>query len=111
MRSDASSTDNCCLGFDEDMQELIELYLEETPARISTLQNAWDQQDWPGLQRLAHQIKGSAAGYGFPEISTLGLSVESAIKNGRPSEKIGEKTQNLIAAFDRLLAENASSDH
>ncbi len=107
MSSDFSAANSLGLEFDEDFRELVEMYIEEVPERIIALQDAWDRRDLQVLQRLAHQIKGSATSYGFPEISRLGLSVEAAINNSAPNEEIDTRTQALVAAFEKLLTKNS----
>jgi HPt (histidine-containing phosphotransfer) domain-containing protein len=44
------------------------------------------------LRGLGHQLKGSGAAYGFPEISTLGDQLEAA-----PSEALDDAAVALIA--------------
>ncbi len=109
MSSNSADASNLGLEFDEDFQELVEMYVDEIPERIAALQEAWDRRDLDGLQRLAHQIKGSAASYGFPEVSQLGLTVESAIKNSAPSEDIDASAHALITAFEKLLTNKSLS--
>lgn len=53
---------------DPDMLELIQLYVEEIPERVRTIQDYWSRKDLAELKRIAHQIKGASGGYGFPTV-------------------------------------------
>jgi CHASE3 domain sensor protein/CheY-like chemotaxis protein len=48
------------LADDEDMLELIEMFVGDFPDRIAELERAIDERDIAELARLAHQLKGSA---------------------------------------------------
>ncbi len=50
---------------DPDMRELVELFAQEMPAKIQNFQTALEGSRMDDLRRLAHQLKGSAGGYGF----------------------------------------------
>jgi HPt (histidine-containing phosphotransfer) domain-containing protein len=52
------------LASDPDFAELLAAFVSEMPKRISTLETALTASDLETLARLAHQLKGSAGGYG-----------------------------------------------
>lgn len=66
------------LGQDPDFQELVEMYVAEMPERIERLQQLYERGEFAELNRFAHQLKGSAGGYGFEEISPAAARVECA---------------------------------
>jgi HPt (histidine-containing phosphotransfer) domain-containing protein len=45
------------------------------------MQETLDRADFDRLRTLGHNMKGSATGYGFPVLSEIGASLESAAKN------------------------------
>ncbi|HET8694208.1 MAG TPA: response regulator [Aquabacterium sp.] len=51
-------------------------FLTRLPTQIESMQSCWQQQDWSGLGRVAHALKGSAACYGFDQVSEAALRVE-----------------------------------
>ena len=53
---------------DPEMAELVELFITELPARVNALRSAWQAGQVSDVERMAHQLKGSSAGYGFPAI-------------------------------------------
>jgi histidine phosphotransfer protein HptB len=65
---------------DPDMAELVDLFVTELPTRVAALDAAWSGKRIPDLTRLAHQLKGAGAGYGFPTIGTAAGALESRLK-------------------------------
>src|SRR5689334_17049933 len=68
------------LSGDPEMAELIGLFLAELPKRVESLTQAWRAREFQAVGRLAHQLKGSSAGYGFPAIGTAAARVEDCIR-------------------------------
>jgi len=65
---------------DADMLELVELFVEEMPRRLQDIEKAARSQDLGRLAMLAHQLKGSAGGYGFPSITEVARRLEVTAK-------------------------------
>jgi HPt (histidine-containing phosphotransfer) domain-containing protein len=85
---------------DPDMRELIELFVEELPDRIAAIEAAITDGDQATLKRIAHQLKGASAGYGFTVIGKAAGQVESMlVESSAPLEEI----QGLRSRVDDLL--------
>jgi HPt (histidine-containing phosphotransfer) domain-containing protein len=69
-------------GRDDEMQELIDMFVQGLPDYLSRLQQAEADQDLSTLQDLAHQLKGSAASFGFPDITAQAKTLEACLKSG-----------------------------
>ncbi len=69
-------------GGDEDLGELVEMYVEEMPDRIQALIDASQSSQPEDLARLAHQLKGASGSYGFMQISRVAAHLEHAAKDG-----------------------------
>ena len=69
---------------DADLKDLIPGFLENRRNDIGKLQSALDDKDFDALQRIAHDMKGIGAGYGFDKITDLGLEMENAAKEHHP---------------------------
>jgi len=93
---------------DPDMRELIDFFVGELPDRIHAIESALAEGDQLTLQRLAHQLKGASAGYGFRVIGEAAAQVESLVKtNEAPLEEIdGLKTrvEDLLALCRKAAA-------
>ena len=89
------------LANDPDMAELVDLFVGELPKRVESLTQAWRTREFQALQRLAHQLKGSCAGYGFPALGTAAAKVENTIRAKSPEEI---KLEDLSAEVNELIA-------
>ena len=65
------------------LEELIDLFLEDTPHVIEELNTAVDAQDIPEVHRLAHSLKSNGADYGAVKFSNLCKELEMESKSGR----------------------------
>jgi HPt (histidine-containing phosphotransfer) domain-containing protein len=101
------------LAGDPDMMELIDLFLGELPKRVDSLSRAWNAREWQTLQRVAHQIKGSGAGYGFPSIGAAAAKVEDrvrAVPRGDVAlEELGAGVRNLISLCHSAVSSSAKA--
>lgn len=92
------------LGGDPDLGEIVELFVEEMPERVSNLLNLMESQDWDELRRAAHQLKGAAGSYGFGPISPAAAQVEDAIRSSDGEEQIRQTVEELVNLCSRAKA-------
>lgn len=78
---------------DPDMEELLEKFVGSMPAKLAELHQA--SQDRGELERLAHQLKGSAGGYGFWAISFAAGELEDVLRNQGDFDRQYATLQNL----------------
>ncbi|NOG54626.1 MAG: Hpt domain-containing protein [Planctomycetes bacterium] len=67
---------------DPDMLELVEMFVDELPQRVQSLQSSFESQMMDELLRLSHQLKGACGGYGFPSLSEAAAELEGLLKSG-----------------------------
>lgn len=84
------------LGDDPDLGEIVELFVEEMPLRVQHLLGRFDQRDWEGLRRAAHQLKGAAGSYGFDPLTPSASRLERAISAGRTEAEIRGALDELV---------------
>lgn len=95
------------------MRELRAWYRDRLPARIAALECAraglgrQDPDALAAVRRIAHQLHGSGATYGFPEISEAAQAVEEA-PAGTASGSLDRLLEILKRAADRALDEGSS---
>jgi len=89
---------------DQDMMELVEMFVDEIPERMDHLQQYYQTQDFDELQRLAHQLKGAGGGYGFSPLSEAAAKLEMAVRQDSPLEIVGETLDELIDLCRRVTA-------
>jgi HPt (histidine-containing phosphotransfer) domain-containing protein len=105
---------------DPEMRELVLWFLGDLERRVSAIRSALDTHDAARLRVLAHQLSGSATGYGFEEIGEAARRVESEIRfitlhreaspaadDGLEDEvqisTLAEKTEDLISVCRRAI--------
>jgi HPt (histidine-containing phosphotransfer) domain-containing protein len=91
------------LSGDPEMVELIGLFLAELPKRVESLTQAWRAREFQTVQQLAHQLKGSSAGYGFPAIGAAAAKVEDCVRvsDNIQADQLAQQVQELIALCHR----------
>jgi len=92
------------LGGDEDLAEIVEMFVDEMPTRISALLGYLDNSDWEALRVTAHQLKGAAGSYGFTPISPCAATLEDSIREEASEERIQEAVEDLVAMCRRARA-------
>jgi len=93
------------LGGDPDLGELVEMYVDEMPERIASLEQAFsngDQESLQSLKRAAHQLKGAGESYGFSQLTPLAAAVEYSVRDGEPEEAIFNSLKELVAVCKRV---------
>lgn len=81
---------------DPEMSELVEYFVSEMDDRIGSLRSAWETEDRDALQRLSHQLKGAATGYGYPQITDAAAELEGGLKSDGA-------ISDFARAFDELV--------
>jgi len=97
------------LAGDEDMVELVEMFVGELPDRISAIENALAEQDFETLSGLAHQLKGAAGGYGFPTITDAAREAEITSQAASDLEKLASDVKAIAALCSRACATPAEA--
>ena len=86
---------------DPDFQDLLALFYESLASQRVVLESAFRERRWDELSRMAHQLKGSGGGFGFPELSQAALALETACASA-PLE-IPARFGDLCTWIDRIL--------
>jgi two-component system, sensor histidine kinase and response regulator len=64
------------------VDELIKLFLDETPAQLQQIREAAQMNDAIGLRQAAHTLKGGSAGLGVTEVARLSAELEKLGRGG-----------------------------
>jgi HPt (histidine-containing phosphotransfer) domain-containing protein len=84
------------LANDPDLAEIVEMFVDEMPGRIAHLVSCYAGQDWEGLDRAAHQLKGSAGSYGFHPVTDAAARLEGALRNPAAEDRIASAFRELV---------------
>lgn len=91
---------------DPDMAELVDLFVSELSDRIARLESGLAQSRLSDLKTLAHQLKGAAGGYGYPELSRVaGLLETQLIQDDalRGTAALARSVQDLVSICRRAI--------
>lgn len=98
------------LADDPDLVDLVELFVEELPQRITAIEKTITEQDFDGLKRLAHQLKGAAGGYGFPIITDAARTLEEKAKTQGDLESLDAELRQLADLCNRATAKPGAGE-
>lgn len=59
------------------LRELVEIYLQDTPERLTELDQALVRQDAAVVTRAAHSIKGSSSNFGAKRLAQIAHEIEA----------------------------------
>ena len=94
--SDATAPLYSSLASDPDLADIVEMFVEEMPDRISAILTQCEAGEWEMLRRTAHQIKGAAGSYGFESVSPVAGRLEDTIRAGEPEDRIRQAVASLV---------------
>jgi|SRR5262245_10821759 len=72
---------------DPEMAELIEMFVSELPQRLEAMLSAFRQGEIETVQRVAHQLRGSSTGYGYPAIGAAAGRLEDHLRGAADPAK------------------------
>ncbi len=65
---------------EEGLEDVVPGYLEKRRAEVPVYRKALEGRDFNTIRGLAHKMKGTGAGYGFPPLTEFGTRLEDAAK-------------------------------
>ena len=88
-----------------ELAELVDLFVNELPLRISVIEQLTSIGDREGLCRAAHQLKSSAGGYGYGDLCLYAGRVEALCRDRcTTEEQLGGAVDELIDQASRIAA-------
>ena len=73
-------TDKIRVEISKDLEVLIPRYMERRHKEVEAFRTQLAAGDFEALRIGGHSLKGSGGGYGFPLLTTLGATIETAAK-------------------------------
>jgi len=96
----------------DEVDRLIDVFLDDTPRLLSALENAVDGPDYDGLRDAAHSLKSSSANLGAMSLSAAARRIEAGARERnleRPAVAVA-LASNEFARARRMLREGRFSD-
>jgi two-component system, sensor histidine kinase and response regulator len=102
------------LGGDKELlSELIQVFLKDYPRQMAEVRNSTERNDWTGLERAAHSLKGSVGNFGKGRVFDLALELEQCAQNAnsercmKVSRALEEELETLKVELERLVVGKA----
>jgi len=86
---------------DDELLELMRDYRAGLPSLTFRIERMWSSRSLDELKTIAHQVKGSAGGYGMPSLSNVAGQFETALRQESSMESIQASFQELIDELQR----------
>jgi HPt (histidine-containing phosphotransfer) domain-containing protein len=85
---------------DEELRELVGIFVEGLPHRLELISAAVAAQDWTGVQHLSHALRGAA--FAYPLLVACTAELEHVATGGTGSS-INEQFQKLRQLVERIM--------
>ncbi len=98
-------SDEIVVYIDSDLEDLTPGFLENRQNDTVVIGRLLQADDLAEIQRLGHSMKGSGGGYGFDEITDIGMKIEDAAKDSdrdeilRQNERLSQYLQNVKVVY------------
>ncbi len=81
------------------LEDMIPDYLEHRKAEVSIIQGALEQNDYPALREIGHDIEGTGGAFGFKGLAELGraLRLAASEEDNSEIEKIAEQIETYLS--------------
>lgn len=87
---------------DPEMGGLVAQFVNELPSKIESIMDNWRAQNFPEVERAAHQLKGALAGHGFPLVGLAASRLEAGLR-GRSAREIEREASRLGGELRALI--------
>ncbi|MEO5362508.1 MAG: Hpt domain-containing protein [Magnetococcus sp. DMHC-8] len=99
--SDEVNTARLVVQVDRDLAGIVPTYLENRRKDVVLITDMLERGEFDAARVLGHRMKGSGAGYGFADISSIGARMEQAARETSQAE-LAACVAELTAYLDRL---------
>ncbi len=94
---------------DPEMRDLLVFFVDDLGRRIEAIRRALLDQDRAQLHTLAHQLSGSAGGYGYTSIGDVARLLEKQTRSDQLSDEmelslLHERAEDLISICRRAIS-------
>jgi HPt (histidine-containing phosphotransfer) domain-containing protein len=91
------------IGGEQLVRRMIELYLEQGPARLAALTEAVRDGDAAGAERVAHALKSSAGNVGAERLQQAAQTLETLSAAGELDASLADRVRAEYAATEEAL--------
>ncbi len=99
--SATARSERAVVEVEEGLEDVVPGYLAKRRAELPVYTDALARGDFDSIKGLAHKMKGTGSGYGFPVLTELGGSMEKAAV-ARDAARISESLNRLALYLDSI---------
>ncbi|WP_425615494.1 Hpt domain-containing protein [Anatilimnocola sp. NA78] len=92
------------LSADEDLAEIVHMFVDELPSRVTQLLNSLEDHQLGEVARFAHQLKGAGGSYGYPQLTPVAARVEVLAKQFANEMTIRSAIDDLVNVVNKIRA-------
>ena len=92
-------------GSNEFVEQMVSLFIEQTPVAIGQMENAYKLHDWNNLRAVAHKMKPSFGFMGIEALKGLIAELEDDAEKGQNEKEMGEKISRVREVCTQAIAE------
>ncbi|MBT7480295.1 MAG: Hpt domain-containing protein [Gammaproteobacteria bacterium] len=78
------------------------IFKESASKYLNELRQSFDEENWDGVKKVSHTLKGAAASFGFPKLTQRAKELCEAFETEQTAE---------IPAFSQALIDELESAH
>ena len=90
------------LADDPEMAALVEMFVDDLPAKRLQLRSLREQGLLADARRVAHQLRGSAGSYGFAALTIQAGRLEDALRRECAVEQVDREFADLLDMMARI---------
>ncbi|MEO2047739.1 MAG: ATP-binding protein [Pirellulales bacterium] len=95
---------------DSQFKPLLEKYLSRLPGMLDQLQMARHGEELDELCTVVHRLRGTAANYGFPQITAIADNCETALRSHPTSQHHLNKSLDLLESLVSMAIETQNNE-
>jgi len=96
-----TSAPRIVVAVEEGMEDVVPGYLEKRRGEVAVYAAALAQNDFDSIRNMAHKMKGTGSGYGFPVLTELGGAMEKAALN-KDATQLRESLNRLAVYIESI---------
>ncbi len=82
---------------DADIGDLIPFFIDELAGRLREIESSFEAGDGQTLQEVAHKVRGSAGGYGYPDLTDIASLVEDSLRDGVSLDDVRVQVEEFVS--------------
>ena len=97
------------LAIDPTLCEMVAMFVEEMPQRITRMRKSFGAHDWHALRLGLRHLSTAASSHGFDQLVPAAAEVEGKLTRREPTPEVGQALERLFDLCSRVTAKPRQS--